>query len=113
MKTISETQNFLNSLNKLTFIDSDGQSFTTLEGFIVSYEFNIMEVTNKSYPVQILFYVKKDGAHVLTWGCYSNECNTFAGAWILKIKSKVRDEKNSVQDEKKAIAKALFNELIK
>jgi hypothetical protein len=112
MKT-NETQNFVNGLNKLTYISRDGQTFLTLEGFEISYEFKIMETLHGDYPLQILFYIKKDGLYISSWGCYSNECNKVACQWILKTKSKIQDEIYYTEDSKKAEAKKLFNQLTK
>lgn len=111
--TTNETQTFVNGLNKLTFISQDENTFLTLEGFTVSYEFKIMDTMNSEYPIQVLFHIRKDNVFVSSWGCYSNECNSIACKWILKTKSKIKDEIYYNEDVKKSDAKKLFNQLTK
>jgi hypothetical protein len=111
--TTNETQTFVNGLNKLNFISYDEKTFLTLEGFEVSFELKIMDTIQKEYPIQFLFYIKKDGLYISSWGCYSNECNSIASKWVLTTKNKLRDQEYDEQDKQKALAKSLFNQLTK
>ena len=81
---MENTQDFLNKLDKLTFIKYENKTLHTAQGFEISYSLQLMEVSMPNMPIQFLFRVKKDNAHVVTWGCDSNESVALSVKWWQK-----------------------------
>lgn len=108
------TQEFINGLDKLTFVKYENKTFYTAEGFEISYELTLMDgYMRDNYPIQFTFYVRKEGLYIMRWGCESNECNAIAGFWVLITKRNIKDRDYQREVEAKNKALVEFSELIK
>jgi hypothetical protein len=108
---MKNTQDFLNQLDKLTFVSNEGKTLHTAEGFQISYSIELMSVVAGNYPIQFLFRVRKDDAYIMTWGCSSNEDNKLAVHWWLKKCYAISDLEHQERFVKEALAKKEFKEL--
>lgn len=93
MKNITDV---LNKFNNEVFIEAKGNSVTSQNGWKVSYttEFsnNIQDI--KRLPVQIVVHISKNGTHVQTWGCDSNDEHSCFVEWFVRNYAKAF--KNSI-----------------
>lgn len=90
---LKNTENFIAKLEKLNYIKPDGKSLISEEGYEVSYRTEFMSTPphNPNYPVQIVVYVRKNGQHVQTWGCDSNEANRLFVDFFIKARARAYD----------------------
>ena len=110
---MENTQDFLNKLDKLTFIKHENKTLHTAQGFEISHTIELIGNPNTDYPIQFLFRIRKDDVHVARWGCSSNEDNKLAVHWWLQkyyaISDMEYEEKNIVE----TLAKIEFENLTK
>ena len=106
-----ETKDFLDALDKLTFVKYEDKTLHTAEGFEISYELELMGGALSKYPIQFTFRVRKDGTHVQSWGCSDNEDNIIANIWWQKKESAMRQLEYDRQDKKKAKLRREFESL--
>ena len=104
METI---QDFLNRLDKLIFVKSEGKTLHTSEGFEISYTLELMGAGMPTMPIQFQFRVRKEGQYVMTWGCDSNESTLLAVKWWEKKDWDINTLEYDKMDKKK---RALVNE---
>jgi len=105
------TQNFLDALDKLTFVKYENKTLQTTQGFQISYTLELMSGTMNNYPIQFLFRVRKDDVHVMSWGCSSNEDNKLATHWWLRKCYAISDLEHENRIVKEALAKYDFETL--
>jgi len=108
---MKNTQDFLNQLDRLTFVSEDHKTLHTAEGFQISYSLELMSVVAGNYPIQFLFRVRKDDAYIMTWGCSSNEDNKLAVHWWLKKWYSISDREYEDKLVKETLAKKEFEDL--
>lgn len=106
------TQDFLDKLDKLTYINCEGKTLHTAEGFDVSYEIELMGGKLSKYPLQFIFRVRKNNTHVLSWGCSSNDDNILANCWWQSKVSKVHDLLYDKESKNKSELLNEFKQLI-
>jgi len=106
------TQDFLNGLDKLTFVKYENKTFYTVEGFEISYEIELNGGAITKYPLQFIFRVRKDNTHVMSWGCESNDDNIISNIWWQKKEAEINKEKYKLEDIKRVKLKNEFNKII-
>lgn len=106
-----ETQDFLNGLDKLTFVKCDDKTLYTEEGFEIKYELELMGGALSKYPIQFIFRIYREGAYVQSWGCSSNEDNIIANIWWQKKECAMNDLEYSKKDKKTVENKRLLESL--
>jgi len=108
----NEMQEFLDNLDKLTFVSIDGNTLHTSEGFEISY--NLKMLSNISnYPIQLLLRICSDGVYITSWGCTSNEDNLTATTWWAKKSSDMHKKMFEATCDKEASLKRKFYQLTK
>jgi hypothetical protein len=107
------TQDFLNQLDRLTFIKYDNKTLYTLEGFEISYSLELIGVSMPSMPIQFLLKVRKDNVHVTTWGCDGNESVVLSVKWWQKKEWEVYLAESEFASEIKKSLKKEFENLTK
>ena len=108
----NEMQEFLDNLDKLTFVSIDGNTLHTSEGFEISY--NLKMLSNISnYPIQLLLRICSDGVYVTSWGCTSNEDNLTTTKWWQKKSSDMHNKMFEATCEKEVSLKRKFCQLTK
>jgi hypothetical protein len=105
------TQNFLDALDKLTFVKYEDKTLHTAEGFEISYSLELIGVTMPNMPIQFLLKVRKDNTHVETWGCDGNESVVLAVKWWQKKEWDIYLADNESEDEKRKELKKEFKQL--
>jgi hypothetical protein len=92
---LKNTENFIAKLEKLNYIKPDGKTLISEEGYEVSYrtEFLSNPPHADNYPVQVVIYVRKEGQHVQTWGCDSNESNRLFVNFFMRARARAYDAK--------------------
>lgn len=78
---MNATQDFLDHLNKLTFVKYEDKTFYTAEGYEIRYELQLMGLWMPDSPIQFQFRIIKDNIHIKTFGCVSNESVLSAVKW--------------------------------
>ena len=106
------TQDFLNGLDKLTFVKYEDKTLYTKEGFEISYELELMGGALSKYPIQFIFRVRKDSTHIMSWGCEDNDDNIIANIWWQKKESAMHQLKYDNESAKKLELKKEFEKLI-
>jgi hypothetical protein len=96
----NEMQEFLDNLDKLTFVSIDGNTLHTSEGFEISYNLT-------------LFQICSDGVYITSWGCTSNEDNLTATKWWAKKSSDIHKKMFEATCDKEASLKRKFYQLTK
>jgi hypothetical protein len=96
------TQNFLDALDKLTFVKYGDKTLHTAEGFEISYEIELNGGAISKYPLQFIFRIRKDNTHVQSWGCSDNDDNIIANIWWQKKESAMHQLEYDAKDKKKA-----------
>ena len=107
------TQDFLNQLDKLTFVSEEGKTLHTAQGFQISYSLELMSGAMTNYPIQFIFRVRKGDVYVMTWGCSSNEDNKLATHWWLKKAYAINDLEYEDKYVEETLAKIEFENLTK
>jgi hypothetical protein len=75
-KWLDNTADFIARLQKFNYIRVEGNTLITEEGYEVSHIYKMnTHIGDGEYAVQIVIHVRKDGHHVQSWGCDSNEAN--------------------------------------
>lgn len=110
---MKNTQDFLDQLDRLTFVSEENKTLHTKQGFQISYSLEFMGNVMIDYPIQFLFRVRKDDAYIMTWGCSSNEDNKLATHWWLKKCYAISDLEHENRIVKEALAKYDFENLTK
>ena len=105
------TQNFLDGLDKLTFVKYEDKTLHTAEGFEISYSLELMGGALSKYPIQFIFRVRKDGMYVQSWGCSDNEDNIIANIWWQRKESAMHQLEYDREDTKKVELKREFESL--
>lgn len=105
------TQDFLNGLDKLTFVKYENKTFYTVEGFEISYEIELNGGVITKYPLQFIFRVRKDNMHVMSWGCESNDDNIISNIWWQKKEADITREKYKLEDIKRNDFRNEFNKI--
>ena len=77
-------QDFLDKLDRLTFVAEENKTLRTAEGFKISYSLELCVEAIPDYPIGFTFRVWKGDILVNTWGCSSNNDNKIAANWWLK-----------------------------
>lgn len=109
---MENTQDFLDKLDRLTFVAEEGKTLHTAEGFDISYSVELMSSgAMGNYPIQFLFRVRKGDTYIMTWGCSSNDDNKLATQWWLKKCYAISDLKYQERFVKEALAKREFETL--
>jgi hypothetical protein len=109
---MENTQDFLDQLDKLTFVSNEGKTLHTAQGFDISHSLELMSSgAMHDYPIQFLFRVRKDNVYIMTWGCSSNDDNKLATQWWLKKCYAISDLEYQERFVKEALAKREFQEL--
>ena len=90
---LKNTENFIAKLEELNYIKPDGKVLISEEGYEVSYRTGLMgnPPHRDDYPVQIVISVRKNGQHVQTWGCDSNEENRLFVNFFIKARARAYD----------------------
>ena len=109
---MKETQQFLEGLDKLTFVKAKNKTLYTKEGYEISYELELMGGTMLSMPIQFQFRVWKDKEHVMTWGCSSNEDVLLSVRWWQRKEWDMYTSQSDAKDNKRKELKNQFNQLI-
>lgn len=103
---MENTQDFLNKLDKLTFIKHEDKTMHTAEGFQISYSLELLGVSMPNMPIQFQFRVRKEGRYVMTWGCDSNESVLLSVRWWQKKEFDIHiSESDKESDKRKALRK--------
>jgi len=110
---MENTQDFLNQLDKLTFVSNEGKTLHTAQGFEISYTLELMGGAMNNYPIQFLFRVRKDDVYIMTWGCSSNEDNKLATHWWFKKCYEISDREYEEKIVKETLVKKEFENLTK
>jgi hypothetical protein len=89
-KWLENTENFIARLEKFNYIRVvDGNALISEEGYIVSHSFKMnTHMGDGDYPIQVVINIRKDGHHVQTWGCDSNEANGLYTNFFLSAKGR-------------------------
>lgn len=95
-------QDFINQLNKLTYIKYEDKTLHTEEGFEIYYEIKLMGGRMSKYPLQFIFRVRKENVHITSWGCGSNDDNILANCWWQSKESYIYDLEHTELSKKKA-----------
>lgn len=107
------TQDFINKLDKLRFVEYKDKTLRSIGGFEITHELELMGGALSMYPIQFRFRVKKNDTHIMSWGCSSNEENAIAGAWWQKKLYAMQDIEYNAKALDKARLTELFNESTK
>jgi len=110
---MKDTQDFLDQLDRLTFVSNEGKTLHTAQGFQISYSLELMSGVMGNYPIQFVFRVRKDDVYIMTWGCSSNEDNKLATHWWLKKCYAISDQEYEEKIVKETLAKIEFENLTK
>jgi len=110
---MKNTQDFLNQLDKLTFVSEEDKTLHTAEGFQISYTIELMGDVMIDYPIKFLFRVRKNDVYIMTWGCSSNDDNKLATHWWLKKCYAISDREYKEKIAKETLAKIEFETLTK
>ena len=110
---MKDTQDFLDQLDRLTFVSEEGKTLHTAQGFQISYSLELMGGTITNYPIQFLFRVRKGDVYIMSWGCSSNEDNKLATHWWLKKCYEISDREYEEKIVKETLAKKEFETLTK
>jgi hypothetical protein len=110
---MKNTQDFLNQLDKLTFVSEESKTLHTAEGFQISYTIELMGNVMTDYPIQFLFRVRKGDVYIMTWGCSSNDDNKLATHWWLKKCYAISDREYEEKIVVETLAKKEFETLTK
>ena len=105
-------QEFLDNLDKLTFVSIDGNTLHTSEGFEISYNLKMMS-NMSNYPIQLILRICSDGVYITSWGCTSNESNLIATKWWAKKSSDIHKKMYESSSEREASLKRMFIQLTK
>ena len=109
---MENTQDFLDKLDRLTFVAEEGKTLHTAEGFDISYSVELMGIgAMGNYPIQFLFRVRKGDAYIMTWGCSSNDDNKLATQWWLKKCYAISDKEYEDKIVVETLAKIEFEKL--
>jgi hypothetical protein len=108
----NEMQEFLNKLDKLTFVSTDGKTLHTSEGFEISYNLK-MNHPFPNYPIQLLLRICSDGVYITSWGCTSNEDNLIATKWWMDKSNDMILKMHESSSDKEDLLKKMFNQLTK
>lgn len=109
---MENTQNFLDKLDRLTFVAEESKTLHTAQGFQISFTLELMSSgALHDYPIQFLFRVRKDDVYIMTWGCSSNDDNKLATQWWLKKCYAISDLNYQERFVKEALAKKEFEEV--
>jgi len=108
----NEMQEFLNKLDKLTFVSIDGKTLHTSEGFEISYMLK-MNDHFPNYPIQLLLRICSDGVYITSWGCSSNEDNLIATRWWMDKSNDMMLKMHEASSKKEELLKRMFNQLTK
>ena len=106
-------QQFLDKLDKLTFVSTDGKTLHTSEGFEISYNLKMMMSHPSDYPIQLLLRVCSDGVYITSWGCTSNEDNLIATKWWMDKSNDMILKMHEASSNKEDLLKRMFNQLTK
>lgn len=107
------TQDLLNGLDKLTFVDYKDKVLYTKEGFEISYSLELMTHALHIMPIQFQLRVRKGDMHIINWGCGSNEDVALCVKWWQKKEWNAYHHKSDEKDLKLLKLKDEFNQLIK
>ena len=110
---MENTQDFLNKLDKLTFVSEEGKTLHTAEGYQISYSLELMGSSFGNYPIQFIFRVRKGDVYIETWGCSSNDDNKLAVHWWLNKAYAISDLEYEEKYVMETIAKIEFENLTK
>ena len=110
---MKNTQDFLDQLDRLTFVSEEGKTLHTAQGFQISYSLELMSGAITNYPIQFLFRVRKGDVYIMSWGCSSNEDNKLATHWWLKKCYAISDREYEEKIVKETLAKKEFETLTK
>ena len=110
---MENTQDFLNGLDKLTFVDYKDKVLHTKEGFEISYDLELMGSALNIMPIQFIVRVRKEGVYVTSWGCGNNEDVALCVKWWQKREWDAYTYKSDKKDLKLRELKDQFNQLIK
>lgn len=110
---MKNTKDFLNQLDKLTFVKHEDKTLHTAEGFQISYTIELMGNVMTDYPIQFVFRVRKGDVYIMTWGCSSNEDNKLATHWWLKKCYTISDKEYEEKIVVETLAKIEFENLTK
>jgi len=105
---MTEVNEMMSRLNKLTFNKKDGYQFESVEGFTFAWEFSL---GCRIMPVQLVISVYHEGYRITHWGCVGKEDTTAFVEFILKTESKIREIKYDLREEKSKKGLDLFNSL--
>lgn len=109
----NEMQQFLDKLDQLTFVSTDGDTLHTSEGFEISYNLKMMMSRPSDYPIQLILRVRSNGVYITSWGCTSNEDNLTATTWWAKKSSEMILKMHEASSDKEDSLKRIFNQLTK
>jgi hypothetical protein len=110
---MENTQDFLNGLDKLTFVDYKDKVLHTKEGFEISYALELMSSALHIMPIQFQVRISKDGVYVMTWGCGDNKDVELCVKWWQKREWDAYTYKSDKKDLKLKELRAQFNQLTK
>ena len=108
----NEMQQFLDKLDKLTFVSIDGKTLHTSEGFEISYTLK-MNDHFPNYPIQLLLRICSDDVYITSWGCTSNEDNLIATRWWMDKSNDMMLKMHEASSNKDVLLKRMFNQLTK
>lgn len=110
---MKNTQDFLDQLDRLTFVSEEGNTLQTTQGFQVSYTLELMSGVMGNYPIQFIFRVRKGDVYIMTWGCSSNDDNELATHWWAMKCYAISDREYEEKIVKETLAKKEFENLTK
>lgn len=76
----------LDKFKNLTFVRSEDKNIITKEGWEIGYSIDIAKTIFdiRAMPTQIVIRVRKDGQHVITWGCVNQEEHSEFVEWFIE-----------------------------
>jgi hypothetical protein len=106
---------FLTKLERLNFTKVDNDTLINDDGFTLSYSTKLETLIGSKddckflgLPVQLLFQVRKDNNHVMTWGCEELEDTTMLAKWFVMKRSELQHKQNEVDYQAQKVAKDLW-----
>lgn len=110
---MNSIQQLIDKLNSLKWVQVDGKTLISSEGWKVSYSIKFLTTPphRMDYPVQIVIQVRKGNTHVLTWGCEDNESNRLFVNFYEVATSKAYRNEMEINDLLQKEHKELFDKL--
>jgi hypothetical protein len=106
-------QDLINKLNSLKWVQVDGKTLISANGWKVSYSIKFLTSPphREDYPVQVVIQIRKNNQYVMTWGCEDNESNRAFVNFYEVAKSNAYKNEMDINDLLQKEYKELFEKL--